>query len=308
MATTKRTRRSSDTPANRKPAASPESHSADVVVLEAGDAALNDAPTLTLPTMGSRPEPEFVPPAAPAPSQPSAPPAEAAAPAPALSQPSAPPAEAAAPAPAAPLPAAPASLPAMSPAEERATFQRRRAVALASLVVGLLLIGFLAYRFFAPQAASTPSAPPAPQAAAPQSNNPAPPAPQAAAPQANNPAPPAPQAAAPQANGEVVGGCSAVAGLPVFSGATCTKQKQDTEDGVVKLENTYTISAAADDVRRFYEGAFTQNGWSITESKQDLEDQQWEYTVEQNARKVKVKIEAKNTAQANGTELQIDEK
>ncbi|HNP72699.1 MAG TPA: hypothetical protein PKK15_16395, partial [Kouleothrix sp.] len=76
MATTKRTRRSSDTPANRKPAASPESHSADVVVLEAGDAALNDAPTLTLPTMGSRPEPEFVPPAAPAPSQPSAPPAE----------------------------------------------------------------------------------------------------------------------------------------------------------------------------------------------------------------------------------------
>lgn len=314
MATTKRPKRNASSPATRnartasatiQPEQALELGAANSVVLEAGDQELNDAPTLTLPVMHNEPEPEFVPPAAaPAPAEPAAPAA------PQMQAPQPEPAQAAAPLPATgatiavnPPPAAPAAAApsvALTPAEERAAYMRRRMVALAGLLVILLVVGLLAYRFMAPQTAATPAAPAAPVAQQP------------AAPAAQQPAAPAPaeqQPAAPAApaGADVIGNCSAVPGLPVFEGATCTKQDRDDDNGQIKLDNTYIANAPAADVKAFYESAFAASGWTIADTDHDPEDGQWKYTLTQGQRELKVKIEAQEVTQGSVTEFSIAE-
>jgi len=168
-------------------------------------------------------------------------------------------------------------------------------VALAGLLAVLLIVGFLAYRFMAPQIGATPAAPAAPIAAQ-----------QPAAPEAGAGAPAAQQPAAP-AGADVIGNCSAVPGLPVFDGATCTKQDRDDDDGQIKLENTYVANVPAADVKTFYESAFAANGWTIANTDHDAEDGQWEYSLTQGQRELKVKIEAQEVTQGNVTEFTIAE-
>src|SRR5581483_3768478 len=73
--------------------------------------------------------------------------------------------------------------------------------------------------------------------------------------------------------------------------AACIKHDIDQDDGVSRNENTYLASASADAVRRFYEGTFGQNGWTVTESKQHTEDSYWDYTIMQGQRRLKVEVD-----------------
>jgi hypothetical protein len=191
-----------------------------------------------------------------------------------------------------PAPSAPAESPSVSPAAERATFMRRRALALAGLVLTIAVVAFLANRAFGPQAAITP-APATPAASATPGAN-ATPAPTAAAAPAIAANPTA--TAAPQAGAGVT--CSAIAGLPVFAGATCTDQDSDSDDGVIKLENTYTAPATADEVRRFYEGAFAQNGWTLGKFK---------YDINQGQRRIQIEVETEQDATGTITTVQLTE-
>ncbi|KPV47384.1 hypothetical protein SE17_42470, partial [Kouleothrix aurantiaca] len=152
-----------------------------------------------------------------------------------------------------------------------------------------------AYRFMAPQTAATPAAPAAPVAAQ-----------QPAAPQAGAGAPAAQPPAAP-AGADVIGNCSVVPGLPVFDGATCTKQDRDDDNGQIKLKNTYVANAPAADVKAFYESAFAASGWAIADTDHDPEDGQWKYTLTQGQRELKVKIEAQKVTQGSVTEFSIAE-
>jgi len=102
-------------------------------------------------------------------------------------------------------------------------------------------------------------------------------------------------------------GCPDIAGLPIYANAACIKYDTDQDDGITKNENTYLASASADTVRRFYEGAFSQNGWAVTESKQHAEDSSWEYTIIQGQRRLKVEVEAASEASAGATRLTIKE-
>lgn len=83
--------------------------------------------------------------------------------------------------------------------------------------------------------------------------------------------------AVPQAGAPVT--CNAIAGLPVFADAVCIEQDTDQDNGVLKLENTYATSASPDDVRRFYEGAFPQNGWTLQEFTYDVNLGQRQLTI-----------------------------
>ena len=101
--------------------------------------------------------------------------------------------------------------------------------------------------------------------------------------------------------------CPEIAGLPLYANATCIAQETDQDDGVTKHENTYVTTAAADDVRRFFEGAFGQNSWIVVESKQDVEDSSWEYTVTQAQRRLKIEVEAEQEAGSAPTRFTIKE-
>jgi hypothetical protein len=76
--------------------------------------------------------------------------------------------------------------------------------------------------------------------------------------------------AAPTAAPAAAIACPTIAGLPLFAGATCTEQKSDQDDGVTKHKNTYAASATADEIRRFYEGAFASNGWTLSKFAYDI--------------------------------------
>jgi hypothetical protein len=102
--------------------------------------------------------------------------------------------------------------------------------------------------------------------------------------------------------------CDAIAGLPVYAGVVCVKHDLDNDDGVIKVENTYTTAASADDVRRFFEGAFTANGWVLAESSHDAEDVAWKYTVTQGQRRLKVEVETKAGPSGAFTKITIAEK
>lgn len=177
------------------------------------------------------------------------------------------------------LPPQPAAGAPISPAAERSAFVRRRAVALAGLAAAIVLVAVLAMRFLTPPAGiGTPSLPA-----------------------------PALVSEAPSAVGLAGSACSAIAGLPVFAGATCIEQDRDTDDGETKLKNTYIASAAADEVRHFYEQAFSQNGWKIDDTDHDTEDREWQYTIVQGPRTLKVKIAAQQGTQTDLTEVRIAE-
>jgi hypothetical protein len=64
--------------------------------------------------------------------------------------------------------------------------------------------------------------------------------------------------------------CSAIAGLPVYTDAICVEQDTDQDNGLTKVENTYVTSAASNEVRRFYESVFPQNGWTLREFQYDI--------------------------------------
>ena len=209
-----------------------------------------------------------------------------------------------------------------SPVAERAAMAQRRNLIIAGAGLLALLIAFLAYRSltFEPPTAATPAVVPtaaaptaiaaliaapisAPTAAAagiptlrqaqgePQGGAPAIPTAAAAA----APALPTAAAAAPAAPTT----CTTIAGLPVFAGATCIDQDTDQDDGVTKLENTYTSTATADEFRRFYETALAQNGWIGPD---------FQYDLQQGLRRMQVDVETKPGAQGNVTELRIAEK
>lgn len=182
-----------------------------------------------------------------------------------------------------PAPSQPHSQPAadapaiLTPAAERAVFMRRRWMALAGIAVVVVLAAFLALRLFAPNA---------PRPA------------DTVAPPALGSDPPAQAAAA---------ACSAIGGLPVFPGASCIEQKRDVDDGVNKLANTYVVSAPADEVRRFFEQAFPQAGWSVKDTDHDQDDQAWEYSVEQGGRELKIEVKAQPVTQGALTKFELSE-
>jgi len=116
----------------------------------------------------------------------------------------------------------------------------------------------------------------------------------------------APQPASAPSSGTLA--CDAIAGLPVYAGVVCVKHDPDNDDGVIKVENTYTTAASADDVRRFFEGAFAANGWVLAESSHDAEDVAWKYTVTQGQRRLKVEVETKAGPSGAFTKITIAEK
>jgi len=196
-----------------------------------------------------------------------------------------------------PAPSAPAEAPSASPAAERAAFLRGRAITIGGLVLIIAVAAFLATRAFAPQPAVSPAPAALAATAAPApTTEPAPTAAAAPVIAANPTATLAPQAGAAVPSSGIA--CSAIAGLPVFAGATCTDQDSNSDDGVIKLENTYVASATADEVRRFYEGAFAQNGWTLGKFKYDI-----------NLGQRRVQIEVKTEQESNGaiTTVQLTE-
>jgi hypothetical protein len=317
MATTKRNRRGAaskpavDTAAERVPAAAdmPETPA----LIPEAPANPSEAPTQVLATPApqpSIPDPQLahVP----------APPADVPAPAPAAPEPRAP---------AAPTfgsdhgsPRAPTALNA-SLAQERAALTQRRAIAVGAVALIVVLAGLLAYQLLTPRAnqvaapVAAPTAASAPAAAANPTAAPAvlptaAPAPAAAADPTAAPAvlptvQPAPvvaanPTAAPQqgaATGAIT--CSAIAGLPVFDGATCTDQDTDVENNVTKLENTYSTPAKVDDIRRFYEGAFAQNGWNVGE---------FTYQVELGARRLTIEVDTDQGVSGAFTKVKLIER
>lgn len=102
--------------------------------------------------------------------------------------------------------------------------------------------------------------------------------------------------------------CIAIAGLPVFAGATCTEQQQEQDDGVIKLDNTYVTSATTDEVRRFFEQAFANGGWTVTKAARDAEDDSWEYTAMQGARRIKLDVDTDQGPNGVFTQIRIAEK
>ena len=165
----------------------------------------------------------------------------------------------------------------VTPADERAIFMRRRAIALVGIALVAALAVVPALRLFAPSE-----------------------------PRPADTAPPA-LVSAPPAQAATVA-CSAIDGLPVFPGASCIEQKRDVDDGVNKLANTYVVSAPADDVRRFFEQAFPQGGWNLQDTDHDQDDQAWEYTVEQGDRKLKIQVKAQPVTQGSVTKFELAEK
>jgi hypothetical protein len=102
--------------------------------------------------------------------------------------------------------------------------------------------------------------------------------------------------------------CTVVANLPVTPAATCVKHKIELDDGVTETKNSYVTQASADAVQQAFNAAFSPNGWTVVEAKQDLEDQEWEYTVVKAGRQVEVKVAAQDPDEGSGTEFAITEK
>jgi hypothetical protein len=203
---------------------------------------------------------------------------------------------------------------AKSLAAERAAMTQRRLVTFGGLGLAALLIALLAYRLFAAQpapnsalsapvpTAAVPTAQPAPALQANPTAVPTaavPTAQPAPALQANPTAAPVatltPQTGAAPSNNIT---CSAIAGLPVYAGANCTAQDSDQDDGVTKLKNRYTASATADEVSRFYESSFGQNGWTLGEFK---------YDINQGQRRVKIEVQTDQGPNGAFTKVQLTE-
>ena len=102
--------------------------------------------------------------------------------------------------------------------------------------------------------------------------------------------------------------CTVVTDLPAYQPATCVKHKTELDDGVTETKNSYVTQASADAVRQAFEASFQQNGWTVLEADQDMEDQEWEYTIDKGLRHVEVKIGAQDPDEGSGTEFSITEK
>lgn len=100
--------------------------------------------------------------------------------------------------------------------------------------------------------------------------------------------------------------CTAVADLPAYPSATCRKHKTELDDGVTETTNSYVTADRANAVRLAFEKAFADNGWTIVKSKQDLQDQEWDYTAVKGLRRVKIDIEAQEPDEGTGTEFSIE--
>jgi hypothetical protein len=101
--------------------------------------------------------------------------------------------------------------------------------------------------------------------------------------------------------------CTATANLPLYPNATCVEHEVEQEGGVTETENTYVTPDAADTVRRAYEAAFAQNGWTVVATDYDMADQEWEYTITRGAQRLEVEIEVRNPAAGPGTVIDIEE-
>jgi len=100
--------------------------------------------------------------------------------------------------------------------------------------------------------------------------------------------------------------CTAVADLPAYPSATCRKHKVELDDGVTETTNSYVTADRANAVRLAFEQAFANNGWTIVKSKQDLQDQEWDYTAVKGLRRVKVEVEAQEPDEGTGTKFSIE--
>jgi hypothetical protein len=100
--------------------------------------------------------------------------------------------------------------------------------------------------------------------------------------------------------------CTAVVDLPAYAGATCRKHKTELDDGVTETTNSYVTADRANAVRLSFEKAFADNGWTIVRAKQDLQDQEWDYTAVKGLRRVKVEIDAQEPDEGTGTEFSIE--
>ena len=101
--------------------------------------------------------------------------------------------------------------------------------------------------------------------------------------------------------------CTATANLPLYPNATCIQHETEQDDGVTETKNTYVTSGTADTVRRAYEAAFGQNGWTLVATDYDMADQEWEYTLTRGAQRVEIDIEVRNPAAGAGTEIDVKE-
>ena len=103
--------------------------------------------------------------------------------------------------------------------------------------------------------------------------------------------------------------CVAIADLPVPASAVCVKHKREIDDGVTETKSSYAAAAAAgtiDAIRQSFETTFRQNGWTVVETEQDAEDQEWKYTVVKAGRTVKVDVEAQEPDEGTGTAITVE--
>ena len=101
--------------------------------------------------------------------------------------------------------------------------------------------------------------------------------------------------------------CPVIAGLPVYTPATCLQHKEEQDDGVLERENRYVTSHAADTVRRFFERAFAPNGWTVAGTRHDLQDGEWKYLLIQGQRSLELKIEQKWGTTGTVTQITLAE-
>jgi hypothetical protein len=101
--------------------------------------------------------------------------------------------------------------------------------------------------------------------------------------------------------------CTPTADLPAYPNATCVKHEVEQDDDGTETKNEFVTQDTADTVRRSYEAAFSQHGWTVVESSFDVEDQEWEYTVTKGVRRVEVTVERQKPDEGTGTELQVTE-
>ena len=100
--------------------------------------------------------------------------------------------------------------------------------------------------------------------------------------------------------------CTAVADLPAYPSATCRKHKTELDDGVTETTNSYVTADSANAVRLSFEKALADNGWTIVKSKQDLQNQEWDYTAVKGLRRVKIDIEAQEPDEGTGTKFSVE--
>ena len=101
--------------------------------------------------------------------------------------------------------------------------------------------------------------------------------------------------------------CTIVTDLPVPTSATCVKHKSELDDGVTETKNGYISPESANTVRLAFEQTLRQNGWTVVKAKQDMEDQEWDYTAMKGLRRVKVEVEAQEPDEGTGTKFSIEE-